>query len=103
MLVSLEVFSRQLAVAVGHIPVRGSVESVAPYLVPSIELIGDGVQIRGFRHCRMETRVEDSDLGNAGAHHVPGGVNPLEVGWVMQRRELDAIFDAAYDRFIDDD
>jgi hypothetical protein len=49
----------------------------------------------------VERGVEDGHLGHALAQDLPGGVDPLEVGGVVERGEVDAVLDLVHDHIVD--
>src|SRR6185295_10126396 len=49
----------------------------------------------------MKRRIEHRDLGEARSEEFAGGLNAFDVSRIVQRRKLDAIFDAAQDFVVD--
>jgi hypothetical protein len=85
--------SGELAPTVRHVAVRGAVKAVAAHLVAAIELVGDGVEVRVRRQRAVEGGVEHRDLRHARAQDRRRGADALEVGRVVQRREIDRVLD----------
>ena len=84
----------QLAVAIGHVAVGRAVEPVPADLEPPVVLVRDPVQVRHLGQARVERGVEHRDLRHAVAQELARRADALEVGRVVQRRQLDAILDA---------
>src|SRR5690606_6027364 len=87
--------ARQLAPALGHVPVRRTVETVTPNLVPAIELIGNCVQERAFGQRVVERGIENRHLRHSWPQCRTRGLYTAQVGGVVQRCELDVVFNAA--------
>src|SRR5262245_35044610 len=84
-----------LAIPIRDIAVRSAVKAVAPHLVTAIELIRNCVKISPFWKSLMKSSVKNRNLGKAWTKDVPCGLNTLYICRVVQRCQLDAIFDAA--------
>ena len=77
-------------------------KAVTAHLVAAVELVGEGVQVSALRQGLVERRVEDGDLRQARPEQLPGGLNAFDVGRVVQRRQLDHVFDAV-EHFVGDE
>ena len=86
----------------GDEPVRGPVEPVAADAVPLVQHVGQRVEEAPPAHGLVERGVEDGDLGHLGQQVARRAV-ALDVGRVVQRSELEALFDPAQDRVVDED
>jgi hypothetical protein len=79
----------------------GAVEPVAPDTVLLVELVGQAVMVGGRGHGLVERGVEHRHLLHAGQHRLRFP-DAREVGRVVQRREIGALFDGFHDRIVDD-
>lgn len=86
-----------LAIAIRDVSMRCAVEAVAPNLVATIELIGDRVEVTALGQRLMKRRIEDCYLRKPGSEKMSRGLNALDVRGIVQRRQLDAVFDASHD------
>src|SRR5688572_22191673 len=77
-------------------------KTIPPDPVPMIKLVWDRVKIRVFGQALVKRGVKDSDLGNACSENSRTCSNSFDVCRVMQRCELDTVFDAAHHIFRDD-
>ena len=72
-------------------------ETISAQPVAPVKLIRQRIQIGAFRKGLVERRIKDRHLWQPGAENISGGHNTLHVSGVVQRREIDAVFDAAQD------
>lgn len=74
-----------------HIAVRRAVEAVAADLVFSVQLVGDGVEIRLLGHRAVEGGVDDQHL-RGGRHNLHTAADAEQMGNRVQRRDVAALF-----------
>ena len=74
---------------------RCAVKTVAADFVAAIKLIRQRVEKRFFGQSLVKRRVENGDLRQTRAENFAGGVNASDIRRIMERRKLDAVFDAA--------
>jgi hypothetical protein len=101
-LVSALVLSGELAVAVRHVPVRSAVESVAADLVAAVHPVRQRVQVRLVRERVVEGGVEHARLRDI-AEDLAHGFYGLDVGRVVERRQIDHVLDLGEDDGVDAD
>ena len=82
----------ELPVAIRDVAMRRAVKAVAPHAVPPIELVRHRVEVRRLGQAVMKRRVEHRDLRHAGAEHRARRGDAAQVVRVVQRRELDELF-----------
>ena len=91
----------ELAIAIGDVPVRGAVKPVSADAMPTVQLIRDRVQVRDVGQAVMKRRVEDRHLRHAGPEYGARRGDAAQVVRVVQRRELDQLFQLAAHRVVD--
>ena len=78
------------------IAVRGAVEAVAAHGVLLEVLVGKRVEEGLGGHGLVERRVEDGDLRDVGAHELDAALDAVDLGAVVERRELDEALEAGH-------
>ena len=66
-----------------------SVETIAAHAILLVEIIRKGIHICLLRHGLMESRIEYAHLRQT-RHQFRNSMNTLQVGWVVQRSQIDA-------------
>src|SRR5689334_7448468 len=82
----------QLPITICDVAMRCSVEAIAPNSITAIELIRNGVEISRLGQRLMECSIKNCDLRQTTSKNIPGCVNSLNVGGIVERRQFDAIF-----------
>ncbi len=93
--------SAKRAVAESYVTMRSAVKSVAANAVAAIEVIWNGVEIRVIRNRMVKRCIEDCDLRSFAAERFSRRGDSFQVIRIMQRREIDSLFEAFQDSFID--
>ena len=92
----------QGSVAKRYIAMRGPVKSIAADAVPAVEMIGNGIQISLLGDGMMERGIEYRDLRRILAEQFPRRLNALYVIGIVQRRQIDAVFDPFQHLIVDE-
>ena len=83
--------AEELAGTGRHIAVAGAMETIATDAVLLVKLVGNGIHISLGRHGLMESCVEDTHLGKS-RHQFLHGVHTLQVGGIVERSQIGALF-----------
>ena len=85
----------------GHVAVRGAVEAIAAHPTLGVQLVRKGVEVGPPGQGLVKGGVEDGHLGHRG-QHLACDADAQQVGRVVQRGELDMVFDGGLDLWGDD-
>ena len=91
----------KLAITIRHIAMRGPVKPVAAYSMAAIKLIRKRVEVGLLGKCLMKRRIKHGNRWKTTTKHLSRRHDALDVCGVVQRRQVDAILDAAH-HFIGD-
>ena len=80
--------------------VAGAVEAIAAYTVLAIQRLGQGVAVGVFGQGLVEGGVEHHHLRQIG-EQLEGGLDALQVGWIVQRGERRGVADRREHRGVD--
>src|SRR5215472_4177367 len=91
----------QLPIAIGDVAMGCTMKSVAPDLMAPVQLIRDRIKVGMLRQRLVKRGVEDSDLGQSCPEDVSRGADAFDISRIVQRRKIDAAFNAAHDFVVD--
>ncbi len=80
---------------------RGAVKSVTPNAVPAVQVIRDSVKVGLLWKRVMERGVEHGDLRHPRSEELARRQDSPDVVGIMQRRQVDAIFNALQHLVVD--
>src|SRR5262245_24386725 len=95
-----EWYPQQLGRTAGHISMAGTVKTVTTNTMLRIRVIGHGVKVSLGWPRLVKGGIENGHLGQFGKKLL-GSSYAQQVGGIMQRREMIAIFDCGYHLIID--
>ena len=78
-------------------------EAIAPDTVPPVQMVRHRVEVCALRNRGVKSGIEDCDLRRRLPEDLPQRPNSSQVVGIMERRQVDAVFNSLQDIIVDDD